>query len=202
MYYKMRYDMDSIDDLLEKGESYIYAEQDNLSEVEFEGIKKGFFNTVILKKLSFQHWPNVQFYYSSKAATKESDLLLNASRWPLIHNRVQKAFKDAKVEGVSYYPIELIDVVTGETNNHYSLLYVGNFIDAIDMIRSKYVYNEKYNMYTFVPNKSFLELSKCMQYDIFRCDKSPSSIFVSDKIVDIINRNGFTGFIFVPQKES
>ena len=35
-------------------------------------------------------------------------------------------------------------------------MYIANFIDAFDMEKSKYKYNEKYDFYTFMPMETFL----------------------------------------------
>lgn len=39
------------------------------------------------------------------------------------------------------------------------------------MEKSQYKYNEKYNFYTFVPKKTFLNINNCREYDIFRAEK-------------------------------
>lgn len=43
MFYRMDFDMEIIDESIREGTNAIYAEQDNLSEIEYDGIKKGFF---------------------------------------------------------------------------------------------------------------------------------------------------------------
>lgn len=199
MFYKMIYDMDTVDELMDKGESFIYAEDDNLDDIVYEGIKKGHFNTIILKNLTIEEWPKVEFYYSSKASNIESDFLLNVSRWPLVHLDVKTVFEENDIKGISFYDVKLIDVVTSHVNNDYYLLFVNNFIDAYDMNKSEYRYNEKYDMYTFAPNKIYLNVEKCRQYDIFRCNQSPAMVYVSQKIVNLIQQHSFTGFSFIPQ---
>lgn len=199
MFYKMRYDMESIDELLEKGQSYIYAEEDNLDRIVYDGIKTGYFNTVILNNKPIEKWPDVEFYYSSIASDRESDYLLNASRWPLVHLNVKNVLENNRISGISFYSVKLVDLATGKVNSDYYLLFVNNFIDGFDMQKSKYKYNEKYNMYTFIPNKTYLNMEKCREFDIFRCNQSPAVIYVSQRIVDLINENKLSGFAFTPQ---
>lgn len=199
MYYKLTFDMDLVDESIKKETSYIYAEDTNMDEIKYEGIKEGFFDNIILKKFEKVEWPNVEFYYSSKVSNKESDYLLNIKRWPLVHERVKEILIKKQIQGVRFYPIKLIDVVTGKININYFLMYVENFVDAFDMEKSKYRYNEKYDFYTFIPGQIYIDEEKCATFDIFRCEKSLSGIYVSEKIYNIINANQFTGFYFEEQ---
>lgn len=82
MFYKLTYDMDSIDSAIEKGNNTIYAETTNIDEIEYPNINKGFFDNIILsnQKIDELIWPNVEFYYSSKASNLESEYLLNIKR--------------------------------------------------------------------------------------------------------------------------
>ena len=191
--------MDLIDETIKNNENYIYAESCNMDDIEVNEIKKGFFDKIILKKDLSIEWPEVEFYYSSKVSSKESDYLLNVKRWPIIHTRVKEIFERKNINGIKFYPIKLIDVCTQDVNKNYFVMYVENFIDAFDMNKSNYKYNEKYNVYTFIPQQIFMNFDECRKYDIFRADKSVAGIYVSDKICDILKDN-FIGFKLVEQK--
>lgn len=198
-FYKLTYDMDSIDKLVEQGQSYIYAEETNLEEIECPGVKKGSFHNIIFQKLNNIDWPEVVFYYSSQASNRESDYLLNVHRWPVIHERVKRTLEKENIGGIQFYGIHLCDVVTGQVNTNYYVMYIENFIDAFDLVKSKYKYNEKYDLYTFLPKQTFLDRKNCLGYDIFRCSKSVAGIYVSEKFYDIIKENEFTCFHFEEQ---
>ena len=198
-FYKLNFDMDMIDEAISLRKPYIYAEACNLDELEVEGIKKGFFDRIVLKKMSIAELPNMIFYYSSLASKRESDYLTNVKGWPIIHKKVMNKFIQDDIRGIKFYPIQLVDVCTNEINNDYNLLYIENFIDAFDMEKSQYKYNEKYNMYTFIPKKTYLNRGNCDGYDIFRADKSVSGIYVSERVKKIIENNGYTGFKFTVQ---
>ena len=87
MYYELLYDMENIDKSIRKGTNAIYAEATNMDEIEYPGIRKGFFDRIILKALLVDiKWPEVIFYYSSKVSTRESDYLLNIKRFLCIKN--------------------------------------------------------------------------------------------------------------------
>lgn len=200
MYYKLSFDMDKIDKSIDDGTNTIYAETTNVDEIEYENVKKGFFDNIILKPVSITNWPNVEFYYSSKVSDVESDYLLNVKRWPIVHIRVMEEFNKNGIKGIQYYPIKVIDVVTKKVNTNYVLMYIENFIDAFDMEKSQYKYNEKYDFYTFMPKETYLKSSACLEYDIFRCSKSVASIYVSETIKEIIEVNQWVGFTFYEQQ--
>ncbi|MCM1084426.1 MAG: hypothetical protein NC393_09515 [Clostridium sp.] len=197
MYYKLTFDMDIIDVTMNEGKNYIYAEAANIDEIETESCKKGSFDNIILSNKGIKEWPIVEFYYSSQASNRESDYLLNVKGWPIIHTRVTEALKEIK--GIKFYPIKLVDIVTNAVNTNYFLMYIENFIDAFDMKKSQYRYNEKYNLYTFLPKGVFLDYETCSRYDIFRCEKSVAGIYVSSVFSNIIQENNFSGFKFVEQ---
>ncbi|MDZ5610635.1 hypothetical protein U2I54_27475 [Bacillus pseudomycoides] len=202
MFYKLTFDMDRIDTAIEEGTNTIYAEKTNIDDIEYPNIKKGFFDNIIYTNGGkvIQSWPDVKFYYSSRASDLESEYLLNAKRWPIIHKKVQQKFEEAGIEGIQYLPIKLIDVVTNEVNYNYVVINVLNFIEAYDLEKSKYKYNEKYSVYTFLPHETYLDEKVCSNYDIFRCKKSILSLYVSQKIKDLAHDNQWIGFEFYPQK--
>ena len=200
MFYKLTFDMDRIDESIKNQSNSIYAEKTNIDEIEYSDIKKGFFDNIILSPRVIDDWPNVEFYYSSKVSVLESDYLLNIKRWPIIHTRVMEEFNSRGIKGIQYLPIRLVDVVTQKVNHNYVLMYIQNFIDAFDMKKSKYRYNEKYNYYTFIPQETYLNLKICADHDVFRCSKSVASIYVSGKIKQIVEEKNWTGFEFYKQQ--
>lgn len=194
MFYKLAFDTDYIDESIKKGSNMIYAEATNMDEISYKDIKKGFFDNIIFTPRIIDKWPDVEFYYSSRVSVLESDYLMNIKRWPIVHTRVTETFTETGIKGIQYFPVKLVDVITQEINQNYVLMYIENFIDAFDMKRSKYKYNEKYDFYTFLPKETYLDRSLCNAYDIFRCSKSVASIYVSEKIKKIIEDNCWTGF--------
>lgn len=199
MFYKLTYDMDSIDKLIKNGTNTIYAQESNLGDIEYPEIKKGFFDNTIFTQMEFDYWPIVEFYYSSKASNIESDYLLNVNRWPIIHRNVMNKLIELGIEGIKYFPIKLIDVVSNKINNNYVVMYITNFIDGFDMKKSTYFYDKQYDMYTFIPKKTFLNKEICNRYDIFRCTKKRPIIYVSEKFKSIVEENQWTGFFFYEQ---
>ena len=199
MFFKLTFDMERIDESIKAKTNTIYAERTNLDEIIYRDINKGSFDNIILSRRKINDWPSVEFYYSPKVSNLESDYLLNVKRWPIIHMRVMKEFIDMDIKGLDYFPIKLVDVDTNCINNNYVLMYIKNFIDAFDMEKSKYRYNEKYDLYTFIPQETYLNEEVCREYDIFRSSKSVASIYVSQKIKETIEENNWIGFDFYRQ---
>lgn len=112
MYYKLMFDMDRIDDSIKNGINTIYAKTSNIDEIEYDGIKKGFFDNTILSPYGIREWPHIEFYYSSKASMLESEYLLNVKRWPIVRSNVMETFKRLGIQGIQYFPIDLVDVIT------------------------------------------------------------------------------------------
>lgn len=200
MFYKLSFDMDRIDKSIKEKTNTIFAETTNMDEIIYEDVKKGFFDNIILAPRTINNWPNVEFYYSSIVSNLESDYLLNVKRWPIIHVRVMEELINREIKGLKYFPIKLVDVVTHKINPNYVLMYIENFIDAFDMERSKYKYNEKYDFYTFIPKETYLNQRVCSEYDVFRCSKSVAAIYVSEKIKQIVELNNWLGFTFYEQQ--
>lgn len=200
MFYKLVFDMERIDESIKEGTNTIYAEQDNLKEIEYPGIKTGFFRHILTTGKTIKDWPNVEFYYSSKASNLENEYLLNATSWPIIHKKVKKGFNKQGINGIQYLPIKLIDVVTDIVNEDYLVMNVLNIIEAIDLEKSEYSHNEKFDLYTFLPPTTYLDKQICQNHDIFRASKSKQGIYVSQKIKDIIEKNQWIGFEFYKQQ--
>ena len=200
MIYKLTFDMDRCGESIEDGTNTIYAEATNMDEIEYKDVKKGFFDNIILTPRSISNWPNVEFYYSSRVSNLEGEYLLNVKRWPIVHVRVMEEFNKKGIQGLQYLPVKLIDVVTQKVNSNYVLMYIVNFLDAFDMEKSKYKYNEKYNFYTFMPKETYLNKRVCLGHDIFRCSRSVASIYVSEQIKKIVEDNHWLGFTFYEQQ--
>ena len=200
MFYKLAFDMERIDEAIEQGVNTIYAEKSNLDEINYKSIKKGFFCYSIVNGEELDEWPNVEFYYSSKAAALENEYLLNSARWPIVHKNVKDRFEEANVCGIQYLPVKLVDVATSTVNENYFVMNILNFIEAYNLTESEFTYNEKYNLYTFLPHNTVLDAEICSGYDIFRANKNKMIIYVSEKVKRIVKENGWTGFEFYKQR--
>lgn len=182
-----------------RGKSYIWAEEDNIDSIVVESENDYRLEFAIYGKSIDFEWPNIEMYYDPKNGDCESDYLRNTTRWPIVHKKVKNLINIYKIKGVKFYPINLINNETKEINRNYYLLFVENVIEAYDLQKSIYTICNEDN-YSFLPHNSFLNKENCEEYDIFRPDKEPLQIIVSDRFRDMIEDNKLTGFGFVYQQ--
>jgi len=194
--YELNHDIEHYDEDVKKGTNTIYANRSNLKEIEYVGIKKGYFKYIITDGKYIDDWPKVEFYYNSKTSSLESEYLVNIVSWPIIHKKVKEEFEKQGITGIQYLPIKLIDEITNKESNDYVVMNVLNMIEAIDLEKSEYKYNEKYDFYSFIPVTTYFDEEVCGKYDIFRASKDKIDIYVSQKIKDIVESNGWIGFEF------
>jgi len=194
MFYRMTFDYEKADDLIENNEGYIIANETNVDEIDMYGYEKGFFGNIIYNNVNIDRWPYV-YFKSNNDIDNTDDFLINIKSWPIVSCKAKRVFE--KIKGASFYPVYL-ENCEGKRIKYY-LLYIENFIDAYDMEKSKYVYNAKYDFYTFIPGKIYLNKENCKKYDIFRCIKNKPEIYISENLKNMIENNLLTGFKFYKQ---
>ena len=196
MYYKLTFNHDLIDESIDNGTYPIYAEVSNLKEIEYPGIKQGFFRNIFFETngREITNWPVVDFYYSSKVSTIENEYLSNVNNWLIVHKKVKKEFEKQKIQGIQYLPVRVVDVLTHSVSHNYYAVNILNWIDGIDMEASEWEYEEEDDAYFFEPKGMVLDEQKCEGYDIFRCTKDTICIFVSEKIKKIFEKNNWQWF--------
>ena len=196
MYYKLTFNHDLIDESIDNGTYPIYAEVSNLKEIEYPGIKQGFFRNIFFETngREITNWPVVDFYYSSKVSTLENEYLSNVNNWLIVHKKVKKEFEKQKIQGIQYLPVRVVDVLTHSVSHNYYAVNILNWIDGIDMEASEWEYEEEDDPYFFEPKGMVLDEQKCEGYDIFRCTKDTICIFVSEKIKKIFEKNNWQWF--------
>ena len=196
MYYKLTFNHDLIDESIDNGTYPIYAEVSNLKEIEYPGIKQGFFRNIFFETngREITNWPVVDFYYSSKVSTLENEYLSNVNNWLIVHKKVKKEFEKQKIQGIQYLPVRVVDVLTHSVSHNYYAVNILNWIDGIDMEASEWEYEEEDDAYFFEPKGMVLDEQKCEGYNIFRCTKDTICIFVSEKIKKIFEKNNWQWF--------
>ena len=142
MYYKLTFNHDLIDESIDNGTYPIYAEVSNLKEIEYPGIKQGFFRNIFFETngREITNWPVVDFYYSSKVSTLENEYLSNVNNWLIVHKKVKKEFEKQKIQGIQYLPVRVVDVLTHSVSHNYYAVNILNWIDGIDMEASEWEY--------------------------------------------------------------
>jgi len=204
MFYELSNNDDLLDELPGSDKRPIYAAESNLDDIEYKDVKKGYFDYLIKEGKQLVNLPEIKFYYSSKVSTLKSEYLINYNiDWPIIHQTVKDEFEKQGIQSlIQYIPITLADIDTDEEIHEYYAMNILTHIEAIDLEKSEYDYDEEFNHYWFKPRSIYLDESACEGYDIFRLSKNTSHIYVSQKIKDIIEANNWVGFNFRKEKLS
>ncbi|GHU62683.1 hypothetical protein FACS189418_4530 [Clostridia bacterium] len=143
-----------------------------------------------------ENWENVKFYYHSRRTKLNEEYLINSYRCPIVHKKVIDVLKQEGIQGIEALSLSLIDQDSQLVNENYALLNILNFIEAYDMSKSKYMYIDKYQFYSFLPEDIVLDQKVCESFDIFRCKQDKMRIYVSEKVKNIIEKNSWQGFLF------
>ena len=171
----MFYELLDNDDLLDEPaggvKRPIYAAESNLDDVEYKDVKKGYFSHLIADGKKLENLPELKFYYSSKVSGLKNEYLINHAQWPIVHEKVMEEFKNLELSHIQYIPITLVDIDTNQENHEYYAMNILDCIEAIDLEKSKYDYDEEFNVYWFMPRSIYLNPSACSGHDIFRATK-------------------------------
>ena len=174
--------------------NYIFIDDDN-----FDCFKTNL-NTLFLRNnISDFQFAGKELFYSEKSGSVHCDFPLNVMGWPLFSERFKSIFLQNKLKGIDFYPIKVTCRETKDSTTYY-FGFTCNFIDAIDLERSKYRYIDKYDMYVFLPQEIYLDHNVCDGYDVFRCSKDKSKLYFSDKLVNLIVENNLTGMSFISER--
>lgn len=193
------YEMSFFYDEFDKSNSYsLMAQRTNVDEIEIDGIPKGNVSKIIYGQGEINDLKDAKFFIDGYCEQTLDDYLRNIINWPLVSEKTKNAL--GEVNGIRFYPVSIINGEDNEIIATYYLLYIENFIDAYNMEKSKYRYNQKHNIYFFMPMDIYMNENVCNNYDIFRCNQNNTHIYVSEKIKSIIENQGLTGVKFLPQK--
>ena len=202
MFYELLDNDDLLDEPVGGIKRPIYAAESNLDDVEYKDVKKGYFSHLIADGKKLDSLPELKFYYSSKVSSLKTEYLINHEQWPIVHEKVMKEFKSLKLSHIQYIPITLIDIDTNQECHEYYAMNILDCIEAIDLEKSEYDYDEEFNVYWFMPRSIYLNRSACSGHNIFRATKHSASLYVSEKVKSIIENHNWIGFAFRKEKLS
>jgi len=203
MFYELSFDKDILDEPIGGGGRTIYAADSNLDDIRYKDVKEGYFRYLIRDGIELTDIPELIFHYSSKVSNLKNEYLLNFWDWPIIHQTVKESIENHGIRSrIQFIPITLKDIDTDEEIHEYYAMNILNHIEAIDLNKSKHDYDEGLDMYWFLPRAIYLDESVCQGNDIFRPSKDTSSIYVSQKVKDLIEEHRWVGFKFRKEKIS
>lgn len=149
---------------------------------------------------------NWQSDISMKASQKKydgipDDVLQNAYMLPVYSKRLMDELTIAEINGIQYLPISIMNF-KGDFQYTFYIANFLNYIAAFDF--SKSIYN-RFSENFPNPNvrgsiagvmKFVLFEEKLVKFDVIRLREYNQRFFVSEKFVDVFEKNHFTGYSF------
>lgn len=149
------------------------------------------------------NWPSGIFF---KASQKKydgipDDVLQNAYMVPMYSNKLVDDLTNAGIEGIQYLPVKVLNFKQEVENSFYIANFV-NYIEAFDFTKSNYNrFSEDFpnpNVRGAIAGvmKFVLLKEKLRGFDVIRLKEYNQRFFVSEKFVDVFEKNNFTGYSF------
>ncbi|MHC1681722.1 MAG: DUF1629 domain-containing protein [Clostridiaceae bacterium] len=129
------------------------------------------------------------------------DALQNAYMIPVYSKKLIDELLEAGIEGIQYLPIRVLNY-KGEVQNTFCIANILNYIEALDLSKSNYNrFGEDFpnpNVRGVIAGvtKFVLLKEKLKGFDIIRLKEYNLSFFVSERFVEIFEKNNFTGYSF------
>ena len=144
------------------------------------------------------HWDNrITFYYDPEYGNTRTDLLANDLGWFLISDKFKNALENISLYGVQYLDIKVINSKNNKLLGKYYVANIYNLIDALDLENSKYTEWDVGEVEKIISVQVFaLKKEKISGVYIFRLRDHPETIFISDVVKKVIEKNGITGCEF------
>ena len=178
-------------------ENPFVCDYDNFEEYGYDqfSFKKG---------VRIEDWSNAVFMQAKEPNDdgNPDDALQNHLMIPIYAKRLIKELENANIIGIQYLPIRILRP-NNDCLDGFSIANVLNFIEAFDYEKSLYNrFSEDF------PNpikrgqlagvrKFVLKKDRIEGFDIIRLKDYKLSFFVSEKFVDIFEKNKFTGYSFI-----
>ena len=180
-YYKLIYDYENDD-------KYINCNIGNIGDIDEYATSKG---------AKINAWEDVTFQYNSTEGDVLSDYISNVYRWLIVSGRFKELTEKLLCNQVQYLPVKLIDFVSKKVTNSFYVANIISVVDALDLENSKYDIFELDDEKIISVQKYAIKRSKIKENHIFRLKDNTIPIFVSEKIKNIIEENGLSGFDFL-----
>ncbi len=149
------------------------------------------------------NWPSDIFFRASqnKYYGIPDDVVQNAYMIPMYSKKLIDELSNAGIGGIQYLPIRVLNYKE-EVQNIFCIANLLHYIEAFDFSKSNYnrfsddfpnpnVRGEIAGVTKFVLAKEKLE-----GFDIIRLKEYNQRFFVSEKFLDVFEKNNFTGYSF------
>ncbi|SHH28602.1 imm11 family protein [Clostridium grantii] len=148
--------------------------------------------------IRIEKWDDrITFTYDPNEGNRATDFLCNDLDWFLVSNRFRNIMESNNIEGIQYLNITVENQLNQKKLKGYSVLNICNLLDALDLEHS--IYDEfeidENEKVIFVKQRT-LKSEVIKGNDIFKLKGDNFVNFVSEKVKNLIENNGLTGFDF------
>lgn len=149
------------------------------------------------------NWPSGIFFKANQKKYDgiSDDALQNAYMVPVYSKKLVDDLTNAGIDGIQYLPVKVLDFKEEVQNTFYIANFV-NYVEAFDFSKSNYNrFSEDFpnpNVRGAIAGvKKFVLLKeKLIGFDVIRLKEYNQRFFVSEKFVDVFEKNNFTGYSF------
>lgn len=149
------------------------------------------------------NWPRDIFFKASQKRFDgvPDDALQNAYMVPVYSHKLVDELINAEINGIQYFPVKVMDF---KEENYYTF-YIANFVNYIEAFDFKQSIYNRFSEDFPNPNvrgeiagvKKFVLLKeKLKDFDVIRLKEYNQRFFVSEKFVEVFEKNNFTGYSF------
>lgn len=178
---------------------YDYENDDNYANCNIASIGNMEKNVTINGE-KIEKWNEVVFEYDSTEGEILTDYLANLYRWLLVSSKFRDVTDDIINRHVQYLPVKVLDRITKSEIESYCVANIITKIDALDLEHSKYDIFELDDEKIISIEKYALKGSQIIDKHIFKLESETIPVFVSEKLKEVIENSGLTGFRFLEVK--
>jgi len=152
---------------------------------------------------NISNWPSGIYFRASQKKYDgiPDDALQNAYMVPVYSKKLVNKLTNSDIEGIQYLSVKVLNFKEEVQNTFYIANFI-NYVDAFDFIKSDY---NRFSDDFPNPNvrgaiagvrKFVLLKDKLKGFDVIRLKEYNQRFFVSEKFVDVFEKNNFTGYSF------
>jgi hypothetical protein len=177
-YYLLDYDLDN-------DEGKIFCDEEKLINIDEYSPVSG---------EEIVNWDNGNTLFYSTNGIPE-DYLDNILYWPIFSGKFKNICDDLKINGIHLLPISIQNKISKEILENYYLLNIFNFIEALDLKKSKFKPPKNDELLKPLPHPVLIR-NKIQSLDIFRLKEYDAKIFISERLKNEMEFANITGCVY------
>ena len=154
-----------------------------------------------LKGNLIQNWANdIKFYFNLIDGDRLTDYLSNNLGWFIVSTRFKDILTELGVKEIQYLAINIINSEDNKEVNGYYVANVLNVVDALNLENSDYSVVEFEGEKIYSIRKFAVNNDKVNNIDLFKLKGQEISLFASESLKALVDKNKITGCDFLEIK--